>query len=116
MASTSEPALGVRDELHDDFGVRGGLEICAFAFQARAHVAKIHQVAVVCDGDQALGGVDTNGLRVEQRRIAGRGITRVADGHVAGKLGQHIVSENLRNQAHAFDVGKTLAIGGGNAG
>jgi hypothetical protein len=40
----------------------------------------------------------------------------VADRHAAGKLGQHIVREDFRNQAHAFDVGETLAVGGGNAG
>ncbi len=107
---------GVRDELHDDFGVRGGLEVCAVAFEARAHVAQVHQVAIVRDGDEALGGVDANGLRVEQRGIAGGGITRVTDGHVAGKLGQHIVCEDLRNQAHAFDVGEAMAVGSGNAG
>jgi hypothetical protein len=107
---------GVRDELHDDLGVRGGLEICSVAFQAGTHVAQVHQVAVVRDGDEALGGVDANGLSVEQRGITGGGVACVADGHVAGKLGQHIVCENFRNQAHAFDVGKTMAVGGGNPG
>ena len=40
----------------------------------------------------------------------------MADGHVAGKLGQHVVREYLRNQAHAFDVGETMAVSGGDSG
>ena len=116
MASTSVPALGVRDELDDDFGVGGGLEVGALALEARAQVAEVDQVAVVRDGDEALGGVDADGLRVEQRRIAGGGVARVADGHVAGQLGEHVVGEDFRDQAHALDVGEVLAVGGGDAG
>ena len=65
--------------------------------------------------DQALGGVHANRLRIQERRIAGRGVARVPDGHAAGKLGQHVVGKDLRDQAHAFDVGEMLAVGGGDA-
>ena len=68
------------------------------------------------DGDEALGGVDADGLGVEQRRVAGGGVARVADGHVAGELGEHVVGEDFRDQAHALDVGEVLAVGGGDAG
>ena len=109
---------GVRvgDELDDDFGVGGGLEVSAVAFQSGADVAEVHQVAVVGDGDEALGGFDADGLRVEQRGVAGGGVARVADGHVAGKLGEDVVGEDFRDQAHALDVGEVLAVGGGDAG
>ena len=107
---------GVGDELDDDLGVGGGLEVSAVALQARAHVAEVDQVAVVGDGDEALGGVDANGLGVEQGRVAGGGVARVADGHRAGELGQHVVGEDFRDQAHALDVGQMLAVGGGDAG
>jgi hypothetical protein len=108
MASTSVPALGVRDELHDDFGVGGGLEVSAVAFEAGAEVAEVDQVAVVRDGDEALGGVDADGLGVEQRRVAGGGVAGVADGHVAGQLGEHVVGEDFGDQAHALDVRRSL--------
>ena len=52
----------------------------------RAKIAEVDQVAVVRDGDEALGGVDADGLRVEQRRVAGSGVAGVADGQVAGQL------------------------------
>ena len=107
---------GVRDELDNDFGVGRGLEVSAVALQARAQIAQVHQVAVVRDGDEALGGVDANGLRVEQRRVAGCGVARVADGHAAGELGEDVVGKDLRDQAHALDVGEVLAVGGGDAG
>jgi len=35
---------------------------------------------------------------------------------MAGELGEHVVGEDLRHQAHAFDVGETRAVGGGDAG
>ena len=108
--------LRVRDELDDDFGVGGGLEVGAVALEARAQIAEVDEVAVVGDGDEALGGVDADGLRVEQRRVAGGGVARVADGHVAGELGEHIVGEDFGDQAHALDVGEMLAVGGGDAG
>ena len=108
--------VGVGDELDDDFGVGCGLEVSAVALEPRAQIAEVDQVAVVRDGDEALGGVDADGLGVEQRRVAGGGVAGVADGHVAGKLGEHIVGEDFRDQAHALDVGEMLAVGGGDAG
>ena len=116
MASTSVPALRVRDELDDDLGVGSGLEVGAVALEPRAQVAEVDQVAVVGDGDEALGGVDADGLRIEQSRVAGGGVARVADGHVAGELGEHVVGEDFGDQAHALDVGEVLAVGGGDAG
>ena len=82
MASTREPALRVGDELDDDFGVGGGLEVGSGAFETGADVAEVHQVAVVGDGDEALGGLDADGLGVEQCGVAGGGVAGVADGHV----------------------------------
>ena len=40
----------------------------------------------------------------------------MADGHGTGELGQNIVGEYLRDQAHALDIGEVKAIGGGDAG
>ena len=116
MASTSDAGMRVGDELDDDLGVGGGLEVCAVAFEACAHIAEVDQVAVVGDGDEALGGIDADGLGVEKGGVAGGGVAGVADGHVAGKLGKDVVGEDLRDQAHALDVGEVLAVGSGDAG
>ena len=92
------------------------MEVSAVALEAGADVAEVDEVAVVRDGDEALGGVDADGLGVEQGRVAGGGVARVADGHGAGELGEHVVGKDFRDQAHAFDVGEALAVGGGDAG
>ena len=86
MAVDQRAGVRVRDELDDDLGVGGGLEVGAVALQPRAHVAEVDQVAVVRDGDEALGGLDADGLRIQQRGVAGGRVARVADGHVAGQL------------------------------
>ena len=54
MASASVLFLGLRDQVKDDFGVAGGLEDRAMRLQSRAHLAGVHQVAVVRQRDQPL--------------------------------------------------------------
>ena len=110
--------MGVRkrDELNENLGVGGGLKVSALALQARAQIAQVHQVAVVGDGDEALGGIDADGLSVEQRRVAGGGVARVTDGHMSGKLGEYIVRKDFGDQAHAFDVSQMLAVSCGDTG
>ena len=71
---------------------------------------------VVGDGDESFGGLDANGLRIEESGVASGGVAGVADGHAARKLGQDFVGEDLGNQAHSLDVGEVLAVGGGDAG
>ena len=81
-----------------------------------AQVAEVHQVAVVRDRDETLGGVDANGLRVEQSGIAGGGVAGVADGHVAIELGEHVVSKDVGDEAHTLDVLQVGSVGYGDAG
>ena len=57
--------LRMCDELDDDLGVRGGLEEGALALELGANVAEVDQIAVVRDGDEALGGLDADGLRIQ---------------------------------------------------
>jgi hypothetical protein len=90
-------------------------KVGAIAFQRRAQVAQVYQVAVMGNRDETLGGVNADGLRIEQRRVAGGGVAGVANGHGAGQLGQHVVGEDFAHQAHALDVGQVLAVGGGDA-
>ena len=81
-----------------------------------AQVAEVDQVAVVGDGDEALGGVDANRLRIEQGGIAGCGVARVPDGHVALEPRDDVVGEDLRDKAHALDVRQMRPVGGSDAG
>ena len=68
------------------------------------------------NGNEPLGGFDADGLRVEQRRVSGGGVARVADGHIAFEARDDLVGENFRDQTHAFDVREVGAVGGGDAG
>ncbi len=69
-----------RDQVDDDFGVAGGLEDGALLLQLGANFQGIDDVAVMRQSDLALVALHHDGLGVEQRRIAGSGIARVADG------------------------------------
>ena len=91
------------------------MEVRAIPFEPGAHGAQVHQVSVVRDRDQALGRIHTNRLRIQQRRVSGCRVTRVADRHLARQLLQHFVSKDLRHQAHALDVREVLPVGGGDA-
>ena len=63
-----------------------------------------------------LRGIHPDGLRIQQRRVAGGRIARVADGQFAGQFRQHVVGEDVGDQAHALDVVKVGVVGGGDAG
>ncbi len=106
----------MRDELDDDFRIAGRLKERSLALELDAQIAEIDQVAIVRDSDEALGGFDADGLRVEERRVARSGVARVADGHVALEPREDLVGENFRHQAHALDVREMRAVGGGDAG
>ena len=109
-------AGAVRDELNDDLGVGGGGEDGAVALQAFAGGAEVDEVAVVGDGDEALGGFDGDGLGVEEGGVAGGGVAGVADGDVAGKPGEDGIGEDFGDEAHALHVGDGLSVRGGDAG
>ena len=100
------------DELDDDLGVAGRLEVGSGTLQTSPQIAEVYQVAVVRDGNESLGGIHADRLSIEQGRVASGGVPRVPDRHRPRKLGQDILGKDLRNQAHAFDVGKMLAVSG----
>ena len=106
----------MRDELDDDLGVGGGLEEGALALEARAQIAEVHQIAVVRNGDEALGGFDANGLRVEQRGVAGGRVARVADGDIAGELRSTSSVKMSATRPMPLMFERCCAVGGGDAG
>ena len=106
---------GVRHQVQDHFGVAVGLEDGAAPLQLRAHFDGVGDVAVVRHRHAALVAGDREGLRVQQRRIAGRGVARVADGQLAGQLGQHPCGEDIRHMAHRLLAVDFSAIAGADA-
>ena len=104
-----------RDQVHHDFGVAGGLKDGALLLKLGANFERIGEIAVVRQRDLALVALHHDGLRIEQRRIAGGGVARVADGERAGNAGQHVGGEDVGDQAHGLVQLQLLAVGGGDA-
>ena len=104
-----------RNQVHDDFGIAGGLKDGALLLKLGVHFVRICDVAVVRQRNLALVALHHDGLRVEQRRIAGGGIAGVADGQRAGKARQHVRGEEVGDQPHAFVKFDPLTVGGRDA-
>ena len=109
------PRRAARDQMHDHFRVAGGLENRAAMFELAAQLERVRQVAVVRQRELALVAVDHDGLRVDQRRIAGGRIARVADGRGAGQVRDHFRRENLLHVAHGLVHVQVRAVGRGDA-
>ena len=104
------------DQVQDDFGIAGGLEDGAFAFQILAKLGRVSDVAVMGDGDASFITGDGEGLGVEQHGIAGGGVTGVADGNISGQAAQNFRREQVGDTAHAAVVVNLAAVAGGDAG
>ncbi len=102
--------------MHDDFGIAGGLENRAAMLEVAAQFGGIGEIAVVRQGQLAFIAIDDDGLRVDQRGIAGGGVARVADGGRARQARQHLRLEDFLHQAHALFEMQVGAIGRDDAG
>jgi len=91
-----------RYQVHDDFGIAGGLENRAAVLEAAAQFGGVSEIAVVRQRQLAFIAIDDDGLRVGERSISGRGITCVSGGRGAGKPRENARLEDLLYQAHAL--------------
>ena len=71
--------------MQDDFSIAAGLEDRSIADQLVAQLEGVDEVAVVSNGDLAMGAVDEERLRVLELALAGGRIAGVPDCDVAGK-------------------------------
>ena len=65
--------------------------------------------------DRALIGLHHDGLRIQQGRIACGRITRVADGKYSAQRSQHVVAEDVGDQAHGLVLAQAFAVGSDDA-
>ena len=105
-----------RHQVHDHFGVAGGLENRAAMFEGAAQLAGVGEVAVVRQRELALVAIDDDGLRVDQRGVAGGGVARVADGGGAGQARQHLRLKISCTRPMPFCRCSVGAVGGDDAG
>src|SRR6185437_10302990 len=74
-------------------------------FEIAAKLKRIGQIAIVCERQFALVAITRQRLRVAQRGVACRGITRVANGCEPGQPADNIWSEHLLHESHTpFDA------------
>src|SRR5260370_1760279 len=73
-------------------------------------------VAIVAEGNLALGAVDHDGLGGKKSFVAGGGVTRVADGEAARELCEHAGLENFFDFAHGTMNVQLLAVARDDAG
>ena len=102
--------------MNDDFGVARALKDGTAMLEPAAHFQRIGQIPVVSKRQLSLIAIDHHGLRVHQRCIACRRITRVADGCVARELRNHTRCENILHVAETLVHMDIHAIRRSNAG
>ncbi len=105
------------DEVDDHLGVAGRLKDRAAAIECPPQLHRVGQIAVVGNGEAALGELGEQRLDVAQRGLAGGRIAHVADGAAAGELTDDIVAiEVARDMAHRPVRMEMLAVETGHAG
>ena len=101
----------VADRLRGNLGVGAGAKLDALVDQAGAQAVRVHERAVVREGDERLIDRRDVGLGgFPRRRGAGSGIARVADRHKAGERSEARLVEHLRDQAQVLGNHNGLAI------
>src|SRR5262249_54179467 len=105
-----------RYQMHDHFGVAGGLKDRAAMLKFAAQLQCVGQIAVVAKRDLALVAVDHDGLRVDQRGIACSGIASVADRRRTGKARDDFGRENFLDESKRTMIANFEAISGSDAG
>ena len=91
-----------RDKVQNHFGVAGALENRPVRFEIAPQFRRVGDVPVVRHRYATLVAGYRKRLCVEQRAVAGGGVTRVPDGEMPGQLSQPLRREDLRHVAHAL--------------
>jgi len=103
-------------QVENYLAVHRGLEDGPARFQGGAEGGGVGQVAIVGNGDLAAGAVHGQGLGIAKLARTGGGVPGMADGDVALQFLQRAALEHLRNQPHAFEFMKRLAVRRDNSG
>ena len=98
-------------QMHDDFGIAGGLENGAAMLESAAQLGGVGEIAVVRQGQLAFIAIDDDRLRIHQRRVARGGVARVSDGSRSREARQDLRLENFLHEAHALLEMQVDAIG-----
>ena len=106
----------LRVEVQHDLGVAARLEDGALAHELVAQLVRVHQVAVVRDGNLPVPALDQERLRVREAALTRRRIAHVADRHRPGHLRQHRRVEHVGDMAHRLGDAHQVPVRRGDAG
>jgi hypothetical protein len=102
--------------MNDHFGVAICLEDGAAMLKFATPLGGIGEISIVADGEFAFAAINYDWLRVHQAGVTGGGITRVADGGIAGKSCEALGIENIRDETETFRDVKIGAVRRTNSG
>ncbi len=111
-----------RDQLGDERGVGGGVELPAAGEHAGQHpelrrqVRGVGQVAVVTEGEARVCDLAVHRLRVAPRARTGRRVADMPDREVTVERREVALVEHLGDEAHVLDDGDGLAVAHRDAG
>src|ERR1700679_3508144 len=85
-------------------------------FEFASPLGGVGGISIVADGEFPFAAINYDGLCVHQAGVTGGGITRVADGGIAGKSCETLGIENIGDEAETFCDVKIGAVRGTNSG
>ena len=100
-----------RNQMNDDFAVRGRLENRAARLQPVAELGEIHQVAVMRDRNSAARIFNDQRLAILDGGRAGGRVAIVPDGAGAFEFAQHVLVEDVGDQSHPAMRDQRFAVG-----
>src|SRR5689334_16061480 len=87
--------------MQNNLGVAARLKNRPGAHKAFLELARVDEVAVVTDGDLAVGAVDQNRLRIRQLALAGCRVAHVSNSQTARQMAEGLAVEDVGDVPHA---------------
>ncbi len=103
------------DEMEDDLAVGGAPEDRPVELHLATQLDRVHEVAVVRDGDLADLAVDEHRLDVRRAREARRRVAVMPDAHAPPEPLERLLVVHLRDETEVAVLVDTLAVGGDDA-
>ena len=100
----------------DQFRIGGGGELAGEMAERLPQLGRVHQIAVVGQGEGTEAGHQHHGLGIADLAAAGGGISIVANRQFTGHALEHVLVEHLAHQPHVLVEPHMGAIEHGDAG
>ena len=102
--------------MQHNLGITAGLEDRALTHELIAQLVRVHQVAIVGDGNLPVPALDQERLCIGEAALTRRRIAHVTDRHRPGHLREHRRVEHVGHMAHRLGDAHDVPVRRGNAG